>query len=238
MTNESEQSTIALIERAIDPRIVLFHKPASPEAEQFRGLRNSILAMNPERAPRTIAIVGSAHGEGTSTTAINLALAIGEMAGTQVLLIDANLRNPSIDQILALGPNPGLSEVLQDNCSPSHAIRPFLTKSINVLSAGRKVENPAELLAKGRLEPLLHALKPNYNYILIDTPPAASATDASLIARECDGAIFVVRLELTPRTVVEQSLTQLRALGVNLLGTCLVGAAPLGRVVPVDSSGI
>lgn len=236
VTTGPAEPTIALVERAIDPRIVLFHAPASREAEQFRGLRNAVLSMNPERAPRSIAMVGSVRGEGTTTTAVNLALSLAEMAGTRVLLVDANLREPGVDHLLAMAQGAGLSEVLEDYASPASAIRPFLTRNVDVLSAGKRVENPAELLAKGRLEPLLHALKPNYSYIIIDTPPASDATDASLIARECDGVIFVVRLDLAPRTIVEQSLAQIRTLGANLLGTFVVGAATSGKVTPIDAA--
>lgn len=190
--------------------------------------------MNPERAPRSIALVASERGEGASTCCVNLAFALGEMAGTRVLLVDANLRNPGLDQILGMPEHPGLSEVLQDRFALRNAIRPTLIKGVDVFSAGKRPENPAELLAKGRLEPILHALKPDYSYIILDTPPASESTDASLIARECDGVIVVVRLERAPRTVVEQSVTALRALGANLLGTFLVGVAG-GKSAPVDA---
>ncbi|MBI3818508.1 MAG: CpsD/CapB family tyrosine-protein kinase [Planctomycetes bacterium] len=226
---------IAVVERAINPRVVLFHSPASREAEQFRGLRNSILAMNPDRAPRSVALVASTSGEGSSTSCVNLAIALAELAGTRVLLMDANLRQPGLEQILAMPGHPGLADVLSDKYSPSNAIRPTLIKGVDLLSAGRLPENPAELLAKGRLQPLLHALKPDYSYIILDTPPASESTDASLISRECDGVIFVVRLEMAPRTIVEDSVTQLRALGANLLGTFLVGVSG-GKSAAIDSA--
>lgn len=192
--------------------------------------------MNPERAPRSIALVGSEYGEGSSTSCVNLAFALAELAGTRVLLMDANLRKPGLERILGMGSHPGLSEVLQDRCSLGSAIRPTLMKGVDLFSAGALSENPAELLAKGRLEPLLHALKPDYSYILLDTPPASDSTDASLIARECDGVIMVVRLEMVPRTVVEQSVTSLRSLGANLLGTFLVGVAGDGKAAPIDAA--
>src|SRR5262245_30730598 len=107
------QQPIAIIERAIDPRVVLFHSPSSREAEQFRGLRNSILAMNPDRGHRSIVLAGSTSGEGTTLSAVNFALALAELAGTRVLLIDTNLRKPALDSILALSKDhPGLSDVL------------------------------------------------------------------------------------------------------------------------------
>jgi protein-tyrosine kinase len=228
---------IAIVERAIDPRVVVFHSPSSREAEQFRGLRNSILAMNPDRGHRSIVMACSTSGEGTTISAVNFALALAELAGTRVLLIDTNLRKPAIDSILALSKDhPGLSDVLEDRVSLGAAIRPTIAKSLDALTAGRPVESPAEVLARGRLKPLLDALKPNYSYIILDTPPVAEYTDSSLLARDCDGVILVIKIDGAPRTVVEQSVSQLRSLGANLLGSFVVGVPPAGKAAPVDAT--
>jgi capsular exopolysaccharide synthesis family protein len=227
---------IAIVERAIDPRVVLFHAPSSREAEQFRGLRNSILAMNPDGGHRSVVLNGSVAGEGTTLSAVNLALALGELAGTRILVIDANLRQPQVDRVFSLPrEHPGLSDVLQDKVALNRAIRPTISKSVDALTAGTPVRNPSELIARGRLKALLDALKPNYSYLLVDTPPANEFTDASLIARECDGVIVVIRLDAAPRAVVEQTVSQLRTLGANVLGAFVVGAQPPGKVTPVDS---
>jgi capsular exopolysaccharide synthesis family protein len=227
---------IAIVERAIDPRVVLFHAPSAREAEQFRGLRNSILAMNPDRGHRSVLLTSATNGEGTTLSVVNLGLALGELAGTRVLLIDANFRQPRIDQILSLAKDaPGLSDVLADKLPLSRAIRPTIAKSVDALTAGSAVSNPAELLARGRLKALLDALKPSYSYLLLDTPPASEYTDASLTSKDCDGVIFVIRIDAAPRAVVEQAVTQLRTLGANLLGAFVVGAPPTGKPAPIDS---
>lgn len=235
MQPDPSTQTIAIVERAIDPRVVLFHAPSAREAEQFRGLRNSLLAMNPDRGHRSVVMSASTAGEGTTISTVNFALALGEIAGTRVLLVDANLRKPGVDAVLALDRDAsGLSDALLDRAPLGKAIRPTLSKSVDVLTAGRPVENPAELLARGRLKPLLDALKPNYSYILLDTPPVAEYTDASVIARDCDGVILVIRVDGPPRSVVEQSIAQLRSLGANLLGAFVVGVSS-GRTTPVDA---
>jgi capsular exopolysaccharide synthesis family protein len=236
MSDPITQQQVAIVERAIDPRVVLFHSPSTREAEQFRGLRNSILAMNPDRGHRTVVMAGSTSGEGTTVSAVNLAFALAELAGTRVLLIDANLRKPGVDAVLALSKDhPGLSDMLEDRVPLSRAIRPTISKSLDALTAGRSIDSPAEVLARGRLKPLLDALKPNYSYIILDTPPVNEYTDASLIARDCDGVILTIRIDGAPRAVVEQSVSQLRSLGANLLGSFVVGTPPAGKASPVDT---
>jgi capsular exopolysaccharide synthesis family protein len=226
---------IALIERAVDPRVVLFHAPGSREAEQFRGLRNSILAMNPEGASRTIVLASSMRGEGATTSTVNLAMALAELAGTRVLVVEANLRDPSLERVLALPHQPGLAELLAERIQISRALRPSLMRHVDVLTAGKPPENPAELLGKGRLKPVLDALKPDYSYVLLDVPPASDYTDASIIARDCDGVVVIVRLEVVPRAMVEQTVQKLRSLGSNLLGAFLVGAET-DRPVAIDGA--
>ena len=224
---------IALVEKAVDPRLVLFHAPASREAEEFRGLRNSILALNPEHDSRSIVLAATARGEGTTVTTVNLAMALAEIAGTRVLIVEANLRAPGLERVLALPHQAGLAELLADRIPISRAIRPSIVRNVDVLTAGNPPENPAELLAKGRLKPVLDALKPDYSYLLVDVPATADFTDASVIAKDCDGVLVVVRLERTPRAVVEQTIQRLRSIGANLLGAFLVGAEG-GRRVAVD----
>lgn len=235
-TAEASVPTIAIVERAIDPRVVLFHAPAAREAEQFRGLRNSILAMNPDRGHRSILLTSATAGEGATLSAVNLALALGELEGTRVLLVDGNLRQPRLDQILALPrEGAGLSDVLQDKVPLARTIRPTISKSVDAMTTGSPVHNPAELLARGRLKSLLDALKPIYSYVLLDTPPTSEFTDSALMSRDCDGVIFVVRIDAAPRAVVEQAVTQLRTLGANILGTFVVGVPSVSKKpVPVD----
>lgn len=232
--NDRGQLSIAVVDRAVDPRLVLFHAPASREAEQFRGLRSAVLAMNPDQASRTVVLAASTPGEGSTVSTANLALALAELAGTRVLLVDANLRAPGVESLLALPPRPGLAELLADRIPLDRAIRTTVTRGVDVLTAGTPPDNPAELLAKGRLKPLLDTLKPDYSYILLDAPAAVDYTDASIIARDCDGLILVVRLEVVSKTVVEQTVQNLRSLGANLLGAFLVGVPSGSAIAPID----
>jgi capsular exopolysaccharide synthesis family protein len=204
--------------------IALASEPRGQIAEQFRALRNSISALNPEGAPRTIVVTSSLRGEGKSVATANLALALAEMPGTQVLLIDANMHNPALEEYLGLPRRQGLSELLAGRLSLDHAIRATSVPGVSVLGAGALPKNPSELLASERMKTLLHTLKRRYSYVVLDTPEASTTSDASLLGAVADGILLVVRLVSTPRQYVEQTYNMLESLGGNVLGTLLTGA--------------
>jgi receptor protein-tyrosine kinase len=219
----------ALVEKGIDPHLLVFHEPAGVAAEQFRGLRNAIETLNPEGAPRVIVVSSALNGEGKSVTAANLAAALAERRQTRVVLVDGDLRSPAVEKLFGLPPAPGLAELLRDQESLENVIRPTVVRGVSILGAGREPpESPAELLASGRHRPIFNALKESFQYILVDTPPTLVFTDASLLGSEADGILLVVRLERTPRARVEQAIALLEKLGGHVLGTFLTGA----RFVP------
>jgi succinoglycan biosynthesis transport protein ExoP len=218
---------IVVVEKGVDPHIVVFHEPRGIPAEQFRGLRNGLVSLNPDRAPRVIAVTSALRGEGKSVAVVNLGCALAELRETRVILVDGDLRNPSIEKLLGLAPSTGLTEVLAGRQPLDHAVRSTFLRGLSVLGAGEPPENSSELLASGRLKPVLDALKESFHFILVDTPPALALTDAGVLGRAADGILFVVRLESTPRARVEQAMSLLESLGGNILGTFLTGV-PLG----------
>lgn len=204
--------------------IVLATDPRGRVAEQFRGLRNSIIALNPEGAPRTVVLTSSASGEGKTVATINLALALAELPGTEVLILDANLHSPGIEEYLGLDRRQGLADVLAGTCALDAATRATSVDGVQVMGAGNLPDNPSQLLGSERMKTVLGTLKRGFSYVLIDTPEALRISDASLLGGIADGIVLVVRLGLTPRHHVEQTHNTLEALGGNVLGTCLTGA--------------
>jgi capsular exopolysaccharide synthesis family protein len=204
--------------------IAILGRPHGQIAEQFRSLRNSIVALNPEGAPRTIVMTSSLRGEGKTVASLNLAFALAEMPGTHVCVIDADMHGASIEGYLGLPRRQGLSELLSGRLPPDQAIRSTYVQGVSVLGAGAEPRNPSELLASERMKELLRALKRRYSYVLIDTPEASTTSDASLLGAIADGIVLVVKLASTPRHYVEQTFTTLEALGGNVLGTCLTEA--------------
>ncbi|MCE9593094.1 MAG: CpsD/CapB family tyrosine-protein kinase [Planctomycetes bacterium] len=204
---------------------VMVTHPRSPRAEQYRTLRNSIVALNPESAPRTVVITSALKGEGKTVTSINLAMALAEMPNTRVLIVDANLHAPGAEEIIGMPRRQGLSELLSGRLSLDQAVRSLSVAGVAILGAGAAPKNPSELLASDRMKIVLSQLKQRFNYVLLDAPEALAISDASLLGAIADGVLLVVRLSTTPRQYVEQTHTMLETLGGNVLGTCVTGVA-------------
>lgn len=199
--------------------------PRSQIAEQFRTLRNSISALNTGGAPRSVVMTSALRGEGKSVAAINLALAMAEVPGNRVLLLDADLHHPALESYFGLPRRQGLTELLRGTCSLDRAIRATSVQDVSIIGAGTLPENPSELLGSERMRTLLASFKQRFSYILIDTPEAMTISDASLLGAIADGIILVVRLGSTPRHYVEQTHNLLETMGGNVLGSCLTSAS-------------
>lgn len=204
--------------------VAVVSDPRGPIAEQFRGLRNSITALNPEGAPRTLVMTSALSGEGKSVATLNLACALAELPGTHVLVLDADLQHPSLENYMGLPRRQGLTDLLQGRCAIDQAIRESSIKGVSILAAGELIDNPSVLLGSDRMRTLLNSLKRRFSYVLIDTPEAMRISDASLLGAIADGIVLVVRLGSTPRHHVEQTHNILESVGGNVIGTCLTGA--------------
>jgi capsular exopolysaccharide synthesis family protein len=214
----AEDEVVVLVDRAIDPYLVMFHEPSGYRAEQFRGLRNKLIAMNPDGESKTLVVTSAMKWEGKTITAVNLALAFTELERTPVLLVDADLRSPQIERSLNLNPAPGLADVLVERIPLEAALRDVRMRGLTLLGPGTRLAGPSELLTSGRIEELFRALKQRFRYVIIDTPPVLAATDASVIAGKADGALLTVRLERSTRHLSRQAIKTLQELGGNVLG--------------------
>ena len=206
----------------------MLRDPQGVIAEQYRRLRNSILALNPDRASRTILMTSALRGEGKSVASLNLALSLVEQPRIRVVVLDADVRAPSIEGYLNLPRRQGLTELLRGELPLAAAIRQTSVRGLDVIGGGERPINPTEVLHLDRLKSILHQLKRDYDYVLIDSPPTINLNDASMFGAIADGIILVVRLGETPRHLVEQAQQMLENLGGNILGICLTGATPVG----------
>lgn len=220
---------VVVVDQAINPYLVLFHEPAGFRAEQFRGLRNKLQAMNPDGEPKTLVITSAARGDGKTITAINLAMAMAELERHQVVLVDGDMRHPAVERYLNLNPEPGLSDLLTGRAALDRALRPAGFRNLALIGAGTRTANPAEVLGASRVDELFARLKERFRYVVIDTPPVLPSTDASVLAARADGTLLVLRLEHTTRGHAKDALRNLQDLGANVLGTFAVevrGADP------------
>ena len=179
----------------IDPMLVTGLEPQSIEAEQFRILKNNILFPEKGNPPKIIMITSSSPYEGKSFVAANLAISIAQNIDEYVLLLDCDLRSPSIQSMFGLNNTQGLSEYLSE-AKPlsSLLVRTFLDK-LTILPAGRIPVNPSELLSSERMKRLIHEVKLRYSdrYIIFDTPPPHLTSETNAISRQVDGIVIVIQ---------------------------------------------
>lgn len=214
-----DQDMVVIVDRAVNPYLVLFHEPAGFRAEQIRGLRNRLVAMNPDGEAKTLVVTSAVRGEGKSVAAINLAMAFAELERQQVVLVDADLRRPAIENYLNINPQAGLSDLLLGRTALERVLRPAGYRNLQILGAGARVENPAEILGPSRLDELFNRLKERFQYVVIDTPPVLPSTDAGVLASRADGTLLVLRLEHSSKIHSLDALRRLQDLGANVLGS-------------------
>jgi protein-tyrosine kinase len=192
----------------IDAHMVSLVTPTAFEAEQYRTLRHMIEELRQSAQVSVIACTSPAGGDGKTTTAINLAGALGQSRDAKVLLIDADLRRPTVARELTLDPAAGsglVGAILNRELSLAEAVcqSPF---NVTVLPAGRTMANPFELLKSPRLAELIQEARRDYDYVILDTPPLLSVPDCRAIAPYVDGFLFIVAAHRTPRKLVEEGL--------------------------------
>lgn len=196
--------------------------------EQYKLLRTNINFTIPEgiKCP-VIGVTSSMRGEGKSTTSINLAYALAEK-GSKVLLIDGDLRIPSIAKKMQIDGSYGLTDMLMSK--GDHDMERFKTELLDtwyILPSGNIPPNPSELLGSRRMEAFLEELKEKFDYIVIDLPPVNIVSDALSIARFITGMVLIIREEHTEKKELKRCFDQLRLSNVNVLG-CVMNEARSG----------
>lgn len=207
--------------------LIVLRAPGSNAAEQFRRMRNSLQALNPDGAARSILVTSAIEGEGKTVSAINLALSLVEVPNLRVCLVDADRARPSVEGYLGHPRRLGLTELLEGRISLEQAVRQTELERLDLIGAGTASIHPA--LDLERFQALLNALKRRYDYVLLDGPAVLSTNHPSLIGSIVDGILLVVRIGKTPKGLVEESYQMLEGLGGNVLGTCATAIdGPIG----------
>jgi succinoglycan biosynthesis transport protein ExoP len=210
--NSTKRLVIATSKEAVE--LITQVRPQSQMAESYRALRTSLLLSNLGAPPKVIMITSALPQEGKTTTSINCAVVLAQK-GIRVLLIDADLRRPSIHKTLGMGPRSGLSNVLTGSATLEQAItRSSILPNLSVLPAGTPPPNPAELLASTNMRDVLEQLRGQYDHIVVDTPPTLSVTDAVVLSPRADAIVLVIRSGQTTKQALRRSrdiLTQVNA---------------------------
>lgn len=198
--------------------------------EAYKTIRTNLMYLLSQSPSRTFAVSSSLPGEGKSSCAVNLAIAFSQL-GSKVLLIDADLRKPSVYRKLRLQNAKGLSSVLVGFCKLEEAIV-NINANLDVLVSGPTPPNPSELVASDNMSELLDVLKNKYDYIVIDTPPVNVVSDAVLLAPKTEGILMVVQDRKTTHEEFKKAITNLNFADVRLLGVVLNGSADKSAKYP------
>ena len=200
-------------------------------AEGFRQLRTNLRFVDVDKPPRSIVVTSAHAGEGKSTVSSNLAKMMAA-AGQPTLLVDADLRRPSLAATFDLDPSVGLTQVLVGDVLVQDVLQETRTPNLHVMTAGRIPPNPSELLGSQRMHHLVEELSQEF-MVILDAPPLLPVTDAGLLSVQADGALLVIAVGKTAMEEVELCRKVLGQVGGRLLGSVL-NLAPsrgLGAVV-------
>jgi len=192
----------------------------SPRAESFRQLRTNLQFANVSGKASTVLVTSSLPGEGKSTTATNLAIALSQ-AGQTVCLIDADLRRPSVNQYLGLERNAGLTTALVGVADVNDLLQKWGDDELYVLTSGQIPPNPSELLGSTEMKMLLIRLEQVFDTIIIDAPPLLPVTDAAVLSQHVGGVVVVAGSQRIRLQDLEKSLGALALVGSNVLGIVL-----------------
>jgi capsular exopolysaccharide synthesis family protein len=189
----------------------------------FYKLRDrALLALGEsENGGRAVVLTSSHPGEGTSTVALNFALAVGQTEKGRILLVDANLANPSLHEALGMSPGPGLADIVGGSAKVEEAIRPSGADDLYVVTAGSKKMNPAELTKAKGVEDLLAVCREQYTLSIFDAPPVMDYNATALLAAATDGAILVVEAERERWEVTQRATSLMQDAGARVLGAVL-----------------
>jgi capsular exopolysaccharide synthesis family protein len=215
-TNEAvaslDPATAANDELAIAEQLVSLLAPGSYAADQYRSLRHSVERWRRESGLHLLAVTSSAPGDGKTSTTLNLAGALAQAPDSRVLVIDADLRRPSVARYLGLTRDcaPGLAEAILDpQRELSEIVRRLDRYNLSVLPSGAVQNAPYELLNSPRLEQLLREAKQHFDFVIVDTPPLVPLPDCRLIGKSIDGFLVIVGANKTPRRLLGEALTLL-----------------------------
>jgi protein-tyrosine kinase len=210
----------------VDPRLVAASAPQSIAAEQYRLLRTRVTRAENGRAFRSIIVTSPNKGDGKSLTASNLALTMAQDPQQRVLLLDADLRRPSVHRLFGVSETPGLSDILMGGATLEDSLVVIPDQRLTILPAGLIPSQPAELLGSSGMRRLLDLLRTRFDRILIDMPPVAPLADVAIASTMADGVLMIVRAGVTPKPAIERALSAIE--GGKVLGLVLNDAGGSG----------
>lgn len=201
-------------------QLITRRDPSSPISEQYRTIRTNIEYSSVEGEIRSIVVTSSAPGEGKSTTASNLAIVFAQQ-GKKVLLIDADMRKPTVHYTFQLDNTYGLTNILTKQKTLQEVTQISNIENLQILTSGPIPPNPAEILGSKGMDELLTDVAEKFDLVILDTPPVLAVTDAQILANKCSGTILVIKSGATEIEAAKKSKELLLNSKGRLLGTVL-----------------
>ena len=200
---------------------VMEKAPKSIDAEAYRSLRSNIEYSSFDDEYRVIVVTSSVPGEGKSTTSGNLAIALAQ-SGNSVLLVDCDMRKPSIHKMFKISNAAGTAELLLRKKLFEEVANKY-NENLTIITAGKIPPNPSEMLASRAMTAFIEEMKNEFKYIILDTPPLQAVTDAQVLSTKADGVLLVVRAGSTKREMVFNSVDLIKKVQGKVIGTVLNG---------------
>ncbi|UJL45826.1 CpsD/CapB family tyrosine-protein kinase [Virgibacillus sp. NKC19-16] len=210
--NQSRQNKMRYLITKLSPR--------SPVSEQYRTVRTNLQFSAVDADLKSMVVTSAGPGEGKSMTTANLAVVYAQQ-GKRVLLIDSDLRKPTVHYTFRVDNLKGLSNYLVGGDALTDVATPSDVDNLDIISCGPIPPNPSELLASKRMEKLMEEARQAYDIIIFDTPPVLAVADAQILSSMCDGAILVVRSKETEYEGANKAIESLQAVNAKILGTIL-----------------
>jgi protein-tyrosine kinase len=194
-----------------EQQLVTLFQPKSLAAEQFRKLRTHLLKLKISEPPKTILVTSATSSEGKTLIAANLAAGIATELNAHALMVDCDLRSPSLAKWFGLPNGKGLSDYLIGDRQISDLLIKTGVEKLSLLAGGSIQDNPAELIGSKKMEALVHELKSRYNdrYVIFDSTPLLITSEPEVLSKLVDGIIVVVRASITPRETIKQALSSI-----------------------------
>jgi len=194
--------------------------PKSPVSEQYRTIRTNIQFSSIDEEIRTLMVTSSGPGEGKSTTVANLAIVFAQQ-GKKILLVDADMRKPTVHYTFGMTNTLGLTNVLTRQASVKEVAKSSGIEQLDVMTSGPIPPNPAELLGSKGMAHFLEEAKEEYDMVIFDTPPVLAVTDAQILSNKCDGTILVISSGKTEIEKAAKTKELLEAAKSKVLGVVI-----------------
>ena len=204
------------------PELVTLHNPSSLITESYRVLRTNILYSSPDNPLRTLVVTSPLPGEGKTTTAGNLAVVMAQ-GGSQVLLVDLDLRMPNVHRLFGISNSAGLTNLLVEDRSLESVVQKDSVGNLDILTTGPIPPNPAELVGSKKFAMFIEEMKTVYDYIILDSSPCVAYTDSVLAGRISDGVLLVISATIGKMDAAIQAKKNFEKVGAKIIGVVLNG---------------